>query len=899
MVDSRQWHSLPCDEVAEGLGVDFTAGLDATEVALRKQAHGANRLPEQPLKSAWLLFLNQFRNVLILVLLFAAALAAAIGNVKDAVVIVLVVFLNALVGFYQEHRAERSLAALKKMLPARARVRRGGAKLDVPAEDLVPGDVVLLEAGDCVPADGRLMLSIGLTIDESALTGESAPAAKDAAAVVAPETPLAERLNLAHLNTIVARGRGEMLVTETGLHTAMGRISQQLATTADIPSPLQAQLDQLGKRLGAVAVTLVGLLFVLEFLRGADLVQEILEAIALAVAAVPEGLPAVVTVTLALGMRQMARQGAIVKRLPSVETLGCATVICSDKTGTLTLNQMTARAFYYRGEHFGVSGEGYRTEGTIRSECGSATPVALSALLGALVSCNDSRVEGGQAIGDPTEAALLVLAAKAGVDAAAVVASLPRVAEIPFDSAHKFMATFHRRADGVQVFVKGAPDVLLQRCSRGLSADGETPIDGGAVHRIQEAYRSMAERGLRGLLIASRTMAADEFDPSGDLSFHLSHLTFLALVGLTDPPRPEARDAIALCRRAGIAVKMITGDHKDTACAIARELGLDGRAITGVELDAVDDSALADVVEEVAVFARVAPEHKVRIVRALQAKGHVVAMTGDGVNDAPALKCADIGVAMGASGTEVAREAASMVLTDDNFATIVSAVRQGRALYDNIIKFVRFQLSTTMGAIFTLFFSPLIGLPDAFNPIQILWVAMIMDGPPAVSLALDAARPGIMDESPRQRTEAILPLSRLVHVVAFGLLMMVGTLGVHRFALQTGTQIRALTLAFTTFVFFQFFNVFNARVERTSSFNRHFFTNVLLWWSLAGVVVLQGVAVHWPPAQAVFRTTGLSAYDWAMCAGVASSVLVLEEGRKLLVRLLGYGPLRVSEWRNQ
>ena len=899
MIDSREWHSLPCDAVAVALGVDFAAGLEATEVALRKQAHGANRLPEQPPRPAWLLFLSQFRNVLILVLLSAAALAAAIGEVKDAIVIVLVVVLNALVGFYQEHRAEQSLAALKKMLPARARVRRGGAKLDVPAEELVPEDVVLLEAGDCVPADGRLMLSIGLMLDESALTGESASVSKDAATTVGPETPLAERLNLAHLNTIVTHGRGEMLVTETGLGTAMGRISQQLAATAEIPSPLQTQLDQLGKRLGAVAVTLVGLLFALELLRGADLVKEILDAIALAVAAVPEGLPVVVTVTLALGMRQMARQHAIVKRLPSVETLGCTTVICSDKTGTLTLNQMTAQAVYYRGEHLGVSGQGYRTEGTIRSEYGSGAPVDLSALLAALVSCNDSRVENEQVIGDPTEAALLVLAAKAGVDAATVVASFPRVAEIPFESAQKFMATFHRRADGVQVFVKGAPDVLLQSCDRRLSAEGETPMDAGAVHHLEETYRSMAERGLRGLLIASRTLAADGFDPTGDLTSHLSHLTFVALVGLADPPRPEARDAIALCRRAGIAIKMITGDHKDTASAIARELGLDGRAISGVELDAVDDSALADVVEEIAVFARVAPEHKVRIVCALQANGHVVAMTGDGVNDAPALKCADIGVAMGASGTEVAREAASMVLTDDNFATIVSAVQQGRALYDNIIKFVRFQLSTTMGAILTVFVSPLIGIPDAFNAIQILWVAMIMDGPPAVSLALDAARLGIMDEPPRQRTDSVLPLSRLIHVVVFGLVMMVGTLGVQRFALQTGTQTRALTLAFTTFVFFQFFNLFNARVERTSAFNRAFFTNAMLWWSLAGVVVLQGIAVHWPPAQVVFQTTGLHAYDWALCAGVASSVLVLEESRKLVARLLGYGPHPASAQRKQ
>lgn len=891
------WHSISADEVAARLGVAVEAGLDDPEVARRREAHGANRLPEQPAKSAWLLFFAQFRSVLILVLLGAAALAATVGDAKDAAAIVLVVVLNAVVGFYQEHRAEQSLTALKKMLPVRARVRRAGVKVDVRAEDLVPGDVVLLEAGDRVPSDGRLVRTIGLVIDESGLSGESSPVVKDAGILLAAETPVAERLNVVHMNTIVTRGRGELVVTETGVRTEMGRISEELATTADRASPLQTQLDQLGKRLGSTVLILVGLSFVLELMRGADFTLEILDAIALAVAAVPEGLPVVVTVTLAVGMRQMARQGAILRRLASVETLGCTTVICSDKTGTLTLNQMTAVALYFRGAHFLVSGEGYQPDGDIRPASASISTPDLSALLVPLVSCNDSHLRDGRVIGDPTEAALLVLAAKGGVAVAALVAQLPRVAEIPFDSSHKFMATFHRQGDRLHVFAKGAPDVLLARCDRILDAGGERELDGRGRLAIQAAYRSMAARGLRGLLAASRTLPIAGFDPAGDLGGCVSNLTLVGLVGLKDPPRPEARRAIALCTRAGIAVKMITGDHKDTAVAVARELGLEGEAITGAELDAVDESRLLAVLERVAVFARVAPEHKVKIVRALQASGHVVAMTGDGVNDAPALKHADIGVAMGITGTEVAKEAAAMVLTDDNFATIVGAIRQGRTLYDNIVKFVRFQLSTTIGAILTVFCAPLAGF-QAFNPIQILWVAMIMDGLPAVSLALDAPRRGIMDEPPRGATESMLMLPRLGRIVAFGFLMMLGTLGVQWYGLRTGPAVRGLTVAFTTFVLFQFFNVFNARAERDSSLGRHAFANPMLWWSLAGVVVLQVVAVHWPPAQAVFHTTALTPADWAICAGVASSVLVFEEGRKLVVRLVAASSYpSTSRWR--
>jgi Ca2+-transporting ATPase len=825
--------------------------------------------------------LAQFKGIMIVILMGAALLAALVGSVKDASVILAVVIINALVGFYQEYRAERSLDALKSMLPVSATVRRDGSSQKISAEAVVPGDIVLLEAGDSVCADGRLIVAAGLEIDESALTGESQPSAKQSALPAEADAPLGDRSNMAYMNTLLTRGRAEMLVTATGSHTEMGRLSHELAATVELPTPLQVQLDQLAKRLGIIALALVALLSLMQFLRGAALAHIMLDAIALAVAAMPEGLPVVVTVTLALGMHKMARQHAIVKRLASVETLGCTTVICSDKTGTLTLNQMTAKSFNFDGRRFEVSGEGYDPQGAITDSGKAATAAELAALLVPLVACNDSRIEDGKVIGDPMEAALLVLAAKGGVVRDPVERSLPRLAEVPFDSAHKFMATFHRDGDLVKVFVKGAPDVLLARCSTRRATGSELPLDAPCRQKIDADYQALGEQGLRGLLIATRTLPSGSFDAAGDLSPWVAELCFTGLLGLMDPPRAEARQAIAECQHAGIAVKMITGDHQTTATAIATELGLAGRTVSGAELDRMSGQQLADVVDGVAVFARVSPGNKVAIVRALQAKGHVVAMTGDGVNDAPALKQADIGVAMGVAGTAVAKEAATMVLTDDNFATIVTAVRHGRTLYDNILKFVRFQLSTTIGAILTVFTAPLLGMPEPFTALQILWVAIIMDGPPAVSLALDSARPGIMDESPRPRGEPVLPLQRVARVFAYGTTMMVGTLAVLYHGLQTGPQDRALTMAFTTFVLLQLFNVFNARNETGSAFNAQFFGNRMLWVSLVAALLLQVVATQWGPATRLFGTTGMAWADWGVSAGVASSVLLLEEARKL------------------
>jgi P-type Ca2+ transporter type 2C len=874
--DLRQWHRLDVAAAAEALDVALAQGLSTPDAETRRLRFGANQLAETKPRPLWLRFLDQFRNLLVIVLLFAAGLAWTIGELKDALVILVVVVLNAALGFHQEYRAERTLSTLKAMVAARARVRRDGQIQEIDAADLVPGDLVLLEAGDRVPADGRLVAAPNLEVDEAALTGESHPVGKCTHAMEATDPPLGERLNLVYMNTVVTRGRAEMLVIATGMATEIGRLADMIAAAEDSETPLQRQLDTLGKRLAAIAGVMVTLIFLLDLARGLAWTEAAITAVALAVAAIPEGLPAVVTVTLAIGMWRMAQNRAILKKLVAVETLGSTTVICSDKTGTLTLNQMTARAGWFAGERFSVGGEGYGPDGAISQD----KSADLTHLARPMALCNESRVRNGELIGDPTEGALWVLAQKAGLDPESEQAHRPRIAEIPFDSAHKFMATFHHAGEQVELFVKGAPDVLLGRASHWLGASGEQTIDSATRARIEAENERLASQSLRVLAVARRVIPAGDFDPAGDLWQWSEGWTFLGLAGLMDPPRPEAAAAIARCRDAGIQVKMITGDHRLTAAAIGRELGLTGEVVTGAELDAMDDPTLGRRIDEISVIARVSPAHKVRIVRALKSCGHVVAMTGDGVNDAPAVKAADIGVAMGLTGTAVTREAATMILTDDNFATIVRAVEEGRVIFDNIVKFVRFQLSTNIGAIMTVLAATLMGMPAPFTAIQLLWINIIMDGPPAMTLVVEPARPGIMQARPRRQDAQILTLKRLARLGLYGATMMVGTLWLFQEALSTHGGAYALTLAFTTFVLFQFFNVFNARNEQGTAFNRQFFANGKLWLALGGVLALQVLVVHWPEAQGIFATTHLRPEDWLKAALVASSVLLLDEGRK-------------------
>ncbi|MDP2882663.1 MAG: HAD-IC family P-type ATPase [Azonexus sp.] len=880
---TSSWHALAPPQVATELNVVPDRGLSTVQIANRLAEHGPNRLAEKAPRPVWLKFLDQFKSLLVLILIGAAVLAGAIGDFKDAIVIGIVVLLNATLGFFQEHRAEAALAALKNMLAPGARVRRDGQMQQIEAADLVPGDILLLEAGDRIPADARVLTAHSAEVAEAALTGESHAVAKLPDAV-AESAVLAERHNMVFMNTVVTRGRLETVVTATGMRTEMGRLAGLLAETAEGETPLQIQLDSLGKRLAIIATVVVGLMFVMGLMRGDELVTTAMTAIALAVAAIPEGLPAVVTVTLALGMHRMAKRNAIVKKLAAVETLGCTTVICSDKTGTLTLNQMTARALYCGGQRYTVSGEGYGGEGRIEG-LGQESATLRHVLLPAAL-CVDARIKDGALIGDPTEGALLTLAAKAGLTPDAALEHWPRIAEIPFDSATKYMVTFHHDGDRVMMCVKGAPDVLLARATAYIGEnDGALPIDDAIRAAFIAENEALADQALRVLALAGRIIPAADFDPAGDLLPWVKDLTLHALVGIIDPPRAEAKEAIATCHAAGIQVKMITGDHRVTAAAIARELGLKGESHEGRELDGLSQSEIAALVEKSAVFARVAPEHKMRIVEALQAKGHVVAMTGDGVNDAPALKTADIGVAMGITGTEVTKEAATLVLTDDNFASIVRAVEEGRTIYENIIKFVRFQLSTNVGAILTVLAAPFLGLATPFTAIQILWVNIIMVGPPAMTLGVEPARQGIMRDTPRQSDAGILSVQRLWRIGLYGATMAVGTLGLYAWAIEASGEAKAMTLAFTTFVLFQFFNIFNARAEHGSAFNHQFFANGKLWLALAGVVLLQIVAVHWGPAQVIFDTVDLSLNEWLLATAVASSVLFIEELRKLLVSL--------------
>lgn len=866
------WHILTTQQALD-IQAGSLQGLQPAEVQERLAHFGENRLPEAKPRPLWLKFLDQFRNVLVVVLLLAAALAWMVGDLKDTVVILAVVVFNATLGFYQEYRAEQTLAALKDMLAAQARVRRAGEVQGIDASQLVPGDIVLLDAGDRVPTDGRLLSAHALEADESALTGESLPAGKMLDPLDRVDLPLGDRSNMLYMNTVITRGRAELLVTATGTATEMGNLAGMIASAPETETPLQKQLDTLGMKLALIAGAVVTLIFVLNYMRGIEWMQAAMTAVALAVAAIPEGLPAVVTVTLAIGMWHMANNKAIVKKLAAVETLGSTSVICSDKTGTLTLNQMTARAGWFAGQRFSVSGEGYQAEGEIQGleeETADLRPLLLP-----LVLCNGSQVRDGVLIGDPTEGALWVLAQKGGIDPEHERQVLPRVAEIPFDSAHKFMATFHQAGEVVEMFIKGAPDVLL----------AHSLLDAGERDRIAEENTHLANQALRVLAVARREIPASQFDLAGDLMAWAGDWTFVGLAGLMDPPRAEARQAIAACRDAGIQVKMITGDHPLTAAAIGHELGLQGGVLSGAELDALDEVGLAQRIGEVGVFARVSPGHKVRIVQTLRAQGQVTAMTGDGVNDAPALKAADIGVAMGITGTTVTREAATLILTDDNFATIVKAVKAGRVVYENIVKFVRFQLSTNIGAVLTVLAATLAGMPTPFTAIQLLWINIIMDGPPAMTLGVEPARHGIMHDRPRQLKAQILSLARLGRLLLYGVTMMVGTLFMFRHGLENHGQTYALTLAFTTFVLFQFFNAFNARAEYESVFNVNFFRNGKLWLALGAVLALQALVVHWPPAQNLFNTTDLRWEDWVMSALVAASVLVLDEARKALVYL--------------
>jgi Ca2+-transporting ATPase len=895
-ISTQTWYAVPARDAARALGVEARVGLSAAEADRRRERYGANRLRDAPREPRWRAFLRQFQDLLILMLIGAALLSLVVSREWETpVAIAVVVLLNATIGFVQEARAEAALDALKGMLVTTAMVRRDGGTVRLDAAELVPGDVIVVEAGARVPADARLLWAASLEVQESSLTGEVQPVAKSADAVVEERAPLGDRVTALFMNTMATRGRGEAVVTATGMATEIGRIAGMLHGAKAGPTPLQRQIDALGRTLAATAAVVIVVVFALGLLRGQSFGDLFASAVSLAVATIPEGLPAVVAFTLAMGTSRLAKHGAIVKRLASVETLGSTSQICTDKTGTLTLNQMTAREILLAGRRFTVSGEGYATDGRIRVTDGSALPAGLDRALLAMALCTDAALRDGDVVGDPTEGALVVLAEKGGIDVAALRRERPRLLEIPFDSDYKFMATFHRWSDDrghdvVRCFLKGAPDVLAGRADRYLGAEKILPFDEVARTRYEEANTAIAEQGMRVMAIGAEDFPADGFDHTGDPKDLLDRVILLALVGIVDPPRPEARQAIGQCRDAGIRVRMITGDHAVTAGAIAAELGIPGEAVTGADLDRIDDVELGRRLDDVGVIARVSPAHKIRIVEALQDRGDVVAMTGDGVNDAPALRQADIGVAMGVTGTEVTKEAATMILTDDNFATIVGAVREGRGIYDNIVNFTRFQVSTAFGFVLTFLVASVTGIAGGapFTALQILFVNLVMDGPPAMSIGVDPVSEDAMERPPRHADERILTRQRIGRILLASTVMAAGTLAVLTWApgpeARLGQATVAATMAFVTFVFFQVFNLLNVRHYTRSIFSRETLHNPSAFIASAVVALLLVLLVETDVLRGFFTTADLTSGQWLACLAVGSTILVVGEAVKAVTR---------------
>ncbi|MBK9116380.1 MAG: cation-translocating P-type ATPase [Betaproteobacteria bacterium] len=884
-------HTRTVADVAAALSAP-PGGLGAADAARRLAQYGPNELAAAPRVSPWSVLAAQFRNVLVAILLVATALSAFLGHAVEAVAIAVIVTFAILLGFVQEFRAERAMEALRSLTAPVARVLRDGAEVEIRARELVPGDVLVLRAGDRVAGDARLVEAVNLAAQEAALTGESEPVDKRLEPIADAHAPVGDRANMVFAGTAIARGRGRALVVATGSETEFGRIATLLESVESGPTPLQRNLDRLGRVLVRVALAIVAVIVVLGLVRGQPFVDMLVFGIALAVAVVPEALPAVVTISLALGVQRLVRRRALIRRLAAVETLGSTSVICSDKTGTLTKDEMTARRVYVHGELVDVTGVGYAPHGTFeRDGARMDGHDGLLALLGAAALASDARIVRGETDGawhvhgDPTEGALVAAAAKAGLDKPDLDARFARVHEIPFESETRRMTTLHATPDGVVAYAKGAPEVIVAACARESTAAGVAPLDEAGRQRILAAAQAMADDALRVLAVATRTGATPE-NAQRDL-------TFLGLVGMIDPPRPEVRDAIATCERAGIVVVMITGDHPTTARAVARELDLlaDGQVVTGADLDAMGDAELARRVAEIGVYARVSPAHKLRVVGALQAQRHVVAMTGDGVNDAPALKKADIGVAMGISGTDVAREAAAMTLTDDNFASIVAAVEEGRGVYGNIKKYLMFLLSSNIGEIGLMAGAMLAGMPLPLTAVQILYVNLATDGLPALALAVDPPEADLMRRRPRDPRIGIFTRPVVALMLVGGLWSALVNLALFAWAWQSGRSIaEAMTMTFVCLVVIQLVNAYNFRSDRLSILRRPFanrWLNLAVLWEVA----LLTLVVYLPVLHAPFGTFALTAVDWAIVVAVALTIVPVLEGAKALARHGVFGEL--------
>ena len=888
--NATDWYRLSTEEVCRRLDVDPAVGLSAAAVLERRQRYGPNKLAEEAKEPGWRAFLRQYRDLMQLVLLGAAIVSiVALQDFSTGLVVIGLTVVNALMGLHQEGKAAESVAALRQMLIMTANVRRDGQRVQVPAEELVPGDIVGFEAGDKVGADGRILVAATLEIEEAGLTGESTPVAKIVEPVTEENAPLGDRVDMAYMNSQVTRGRGEIVVTATGMSSEVGHISGMLSGVEQEKSPLTKQLDQLTVIITIMAAGALALIIILGLARGEDFDSLFLTGITLAIAAIPTGLPAVVTMLLSVGTQQLADKGAIVKRLKSVETLGSTSAICSDKTGTLTLNQMTARELVIVGRRFSVDGEGYSTIGQILHVAGTGAS-SLDTFMLPMALANDAVIRDGACIGDPTEGALVVLAAKGGLDVDETRKTYPRLAEVPFDAEYKLMATFHEMDDDgrkvVRCFVKGAPDVLLARSSHYLDADGSPEPMGDAADRVLADNDRLAGDGMRVLAVARRDFDPASFDPSADLLALVTDLQLLALVGIVDPPRKEAKDAIALCKDAGIRVRMITGDHATTAAAIAGQLGIYGKALTGAQFAALTDDELRAEVDDIGVVARVAPEDKVRLVSILKGQGNIVAMTGDGVNDAPALTRADIGVAMGITGTEVTKDAAEMILTDDNFATIVTAVEGGRGLYDNLMKYVRVQMIMLAGFILLFVGAGIFTIADGtpLLPLQILWINFAIDVLLALGLGFDAPTPGLMKRRPRSPDEPVIAPALGVRLGIAGLLIAAGTLAVVAWGEDRYDLATATTMGLTTISLLHIVAALEWRDPMQSVFNRATIANGRFNKLLLAALALTFLATTISGLNRLLDTVPLDGHQWRACLVAVIGYFVLAELAKLILR---------------
>ena len=885
------WHTLSADGVLRAEKVDEHSGLSSAEVASRAGRFGPNKFDAGTAEPRWRVFLRQYTDLMQIVLLVAGVVSLVLKEWETGIVLVVLTLFNAVLGLQQEGKAAAAVAALQKMMIVKAKAMRDGQLQEIPAEQLVPGDIVSIEAGDIVPADGRLLRAATLEIAESSLTGESLPVAKGTESVEGGGTPLGDRSDMVYMNTNVTRGSGEFVVTATGMATEVGHISGMLQAEQAVKTPLTHQLDKLTRQILWIAGAALVVSMVLNLARGDTFTVVFTAAVAFAVGAIPENLPAVVTAILASGTQALARAGAIMKRLQSTETLGSTSAINSDKTGTLTLNQMTAVQMAVVGRRYAIAGNGYSTDGQITRVAGQAE-IPMDQFLLPMVLASDAVLHGGELIGDPTEGALIVLAAKGGVDAISTRQAYPRIAELPFDTAYKLMATFHRMTsetgrEVVRCYVKGAPDQLLARAATVFDADaGPVAADGRFGELYQAENQRMGEQGLRVMATARKDFDLAAFDPGADLLTLVTGLELLALVGIVDPPRPTAKAAIATARKAGIKVRMITGDHAITAAAIARQLGIDGTAVTGAEFGAMSDDEALSKIGEVGVIARVTPEHKVRLVNLLKRQGHIVAMTGDGVNDAPALKKADIGIAMGITGTEVTKEAAVMVLTDDNFSTIVKAVELGRGLYDNLVKYVRFQMGCLFGFIVSFLGASIFNIAGGvpFLPLQTLWINFTTLLFQAVGLGYGRPAAGLMEREPRQPDQPILTRPLFVWLISVGLIMGAGTLGVISWAEQAHTQAIAHTMGVVTFSLYALLFSIETRDARRTAFSLDTFSDSKFVIATGVSILTLLLTTVFGPLQALLKTTSLDVRQWLICLAVALSIVVLSEIQKAVRR---------------